>query len=43
MGSEASTLGYPVSDEYSVPGARRSDFQRGSIVWNATGAVTILR
>jgi len=44
MGSEASTLGYPVSDEYYVPGARRSDFQRGSIVWNAaTGAVTILR
>ncbi len=35
-------LGYPVSDEYDVPGGRRSDFQRGSIVWDArTGATRV--
>jgi hypothetical protein len=34
MGWETnSPLGYPVSDEYSVPGGRRSDFQHGSITW----------
>jgi len=27
-------IGYPVSDEYSVSEGRRSDFQRGSLVWN---------
>ena len=36
MGWERSSLGYPVSDEYAVPGGRRSDFQRGSLVWDAT-------
>lgn len=42
MGWENGTLGYPVSNEYAVPGGRRSDFQRGSIVWNAvTGATSV--
>jgi len=42
MGAEAGSLGYPVTDEYAVPGGRRSDFQRGSLVWDAaTGNVTV--
>ncbi len=42
QGWEAGPLGYPTSDEYAVPGGRRSDFRGGSIVWTpATGAVTI--
>ncbi len=40
LGWEGSYLGYPTSDEYSVPGGRRSDFQGGYITWSAaTGAV----
>ena len=35
LGWEAGALGYPVSGEYAVTGGRRSDFQRGSIEWNA--------
>jgi uncharacterized protein with LGFP repeats len=42
-GWERGPLGYPVSNEYDVPGGKRNDFQRGSIVWNArTGATMIL-
>jgi hypothetical protein len=42
IGWETGALGYPTSDEYAVQGGRRSDFQRGSITWNAsTGAVTV--
>jgi uncharacterized protein with LGFP repeats len=42
MGREASSLGYPVSGEYSVPGGRRSDFQHGSLTWSAvTGQITL--
>lgn len=42
-GGTASALGFPVSDEYDVPGGRRSDFEGGSIVWaRATGAVQVL-
>lgn len=37
-----SRLGFPVSDEYSVPGGRRSNFQHGFITWSAaTGATTV--
>lgn len=32
-GWERSSLGYPVSDEFAVPGGRRSNFQRGYIEW----------
>ncbi|TCO55924.1 N-acetylmuramoyl-L-alanine amidase [Actinocrispum wychmicini] len=40
LGWERSYLGYPVTDEYSVPGGRRSDFQHGYITWDAsTGQV----
>ena len=43
MGWELGPLGYPTSNEYAVPGGRRTDFQRGSIVWDAqTGATNIV-
>lgn len=35
LGWETGDLGYPVSDEYVVPGGSRNDFEHGSIVWNA--------
>jgi uncharacterized protein with LGFP repeats len=42
LGSERGALGYPISDEYDVPGGKRSDFQRGSITWDAlTGTTTV--
>lgn len=41
LGWERSYLGYPTTDEYSIPGGKRSDFQYGYITWNAsTGVVT---
>ncbi|MFF2083180.1 LGFP repeat-containing protein [Nocardia sp. NPDC058176] len=41
LGWERSYLGYPVSDEYDIPGGKRSDFVGGCVTWNsATGAVT---
>ncbi|WP_307849513.1 N-acetylmuramoyl-L-alanine amidase [Qaidamihabitans albus] len=44
LGWERSYLGYPTSDEFSVPVGRRSNFQGGYIVWNSTtGAVTAHR
>ena len=40
---EKGPLGYPISGEYDIPGGRRSDFQHGSISWNAsTQAVTVV-
>ncbi len=42
LGSERGALGYPISDEYDVPGGKRNDFQRGSITWDArTGTTTV--
>ncbi|WP_432509764.1 N-acetylmuramoyl-L-alanine amidase [Kineococcus sp. SYSU DK001] len=39
-GWENSRLGFPVSDEYDVPGGRASDFEGGQLRWNAsTGRV----
>ncbi len=35
LGWEAGKLGYPTSGEIEVPGGRRSDFEHGSITWNA--------
>lgn len=41
LGYERSYLGYPISGEFAVPGGRRSNFQRGYIVWDAaTGQTT---
>ena len=36
LGGTNSYLGFPVSDEYSVPGGRRSDFEGGYIIWDAS-------
>lgn len=42
LGWERSSLGYPTSDEYSVPEGRRSNFQHGTITYNAsTGQTTV--
>jgi uncharacterized protein with LGFP repeats len=42
LGGTGSRLGLPTSDEHSVTGGRRSNFQHGTLTWNATtGAVTI--
>uniref|UniRef100_UPI003FA52894 LGFP repeat-containing protein n=1 Tax=Kineococcus sp. G2 TaxID=3127484 RepID=UPI003FA52894 len=42
LGWENSRLGYPRSDEYDVPGGRRSDFTGGSITWRARdGRLTV--
>ncbi len=42
LGWETGDLGYPTSDEHAVAGGRRSDFEHGSINWNAsTGQVTV--
>lgn len=44
LGATASALGAPVSDEYSVPGGRRSDFTGAALVWSAaTNEVVIVR
>jgi hypothetical protein len=44
LGWEAGELGYPTSDEYAVAGGRRSDFERGSLIWSAqNNTVTIDR
>ena len=40
-GWENGPLRYPTSNEYDVPGGRRSDFQGGSLTWSgSTGVVT---
>ncbi len=42
MGWENSSLGFPTSAEYGVPGGVRQDFQNGSVTWDArTGATSI--
>lgn len=42
IGGAGSTLGLPVTDEYSVAGGRRSDFQHGTISWSSsTGGTTV--
>ena len=41
LGWEKGRLGYPVTDEHSVPVGRESDFRSGRLVWTArTGVVT---
>ncbi|MBP2325481.1 hypothetical protein JOF56_005866 [Kibdelosporangium banguiense] len=41
LGSEKSTLGYPTSDEFDIPGGRRNTFERGRIDFDAaTGVAT---
>ncbi|MBA8827485.1 uncharacterized protein with LGFP repeats [Saccharopolyspora lacisalsi] len=44
LGWEDSWLGFPTSNEYDIPGGKRSDFQGGFITWNAsTGIATAHR
>jgi len=40
LGWERSGLGYPTTDEYSIPGGRRSDFVHGTITWQAGNGAT---
>jgi hypothetical protein len=41
LGWEKGRLGYPVTDEFAVPGGRESDFRGGRLVWKArTGVVS---
>ena len=43
LGGTGSRLGLPVTDEFSVPVGRRSDFQHGAIVYDsATHSTTVL-
>ncbi len=43
LGWERSKLGYPRSDEFSIPGGRRSNFQHGYITRNLkTGAIAVV-
>ncbi|MFA5801085.1 MAG: hypothetical protein WC911_01270 [Thermoleophilia bacterium] len=39
-GGPAGPLGLPVSDEYGIPGGRRTNFQGGYIVWDYFGGGT---
>lgn len=42
VGGSGSSLGLPVSDEFAVSGGRQSNFQRGSIRWDAaTGVASV--
>ncbi len=42
LGWERSALGYPTTDEYSVTGGRRNNFQHGYVTWTAaTRAITV--
>ena len=43
LGWEQSVLGYPISDEYTIAGGRRSDFQHGSISWTSATKTTTVR
>ncbi|WP_459643634.1 LGFP repeat-containing protein [Kineococcus sp. NUM-3379] len=40
-GWEAGPLGFPVSDEYDVPGGKRSDFQHGRVTWTPGGGARV--
>ena len=42
LGSERSRLGYPISDEFTVPGGQRVNFQHGYIGRNLkTGGIVV--
>jgi uncharacterized protein with LGFP repeats len=42
MGWELSSLGYPISDEFAIPGGRRSNFAHGFITYRySDGAITV--
>jgi uncharacterized protein with LGFP repeats len=37
MGWESGRLGYPIADEYGIPGGRRNDFVHGRISYFFAG------
>jgi L,D-peptidoglycan transpeptidase YkuD (ErfK/YbiS/YcfS/YnhG family) len=41
-GWETSPLGYPVTDEFAIPGGRAQDFQHGSIRWFPNGGTEVV-
>jgi L,D-peptidoglycan transpeptidase YkuD (ErfK/YbiS/YcfS/YnhG family) len=41
LGWETSSLGYPTSDEFAIPGGRAQDFQHGSIRWTRSGGAVL--
>lgn len=43
LGWETSCLGYPTSEEYAVPGGRRSNFEGGTITFTASTGRTVAR
>ena len=43
LGWERSYLGYPTSGEFSIPGGRRNNFERGFIEWYASNNAVIDR
>jgi uncharacterized protein with LGFP repeats len=34
LGAEHGSYGYPISNEYAIPGGRRSDFQHGRLTFS---------
>jgi uncharacterized protein with LGFP repeats len=40
LGWERSRLGYPVTDEFAIPGGRRNNFTGGAVTWNAANGST---
>lgn len=42
LGFERSRLGFPITDEFSVPGGRRNNFQGGNITWIAATDATVV-
>ncbi len=40
LGWERSGLGYPITDEYAIPGGRGNDFVHGTITWQASTNTT---
>ncbi len=40
LGGGSSRLGLPITDEYSITGGRRTDFEHGYITWNASTGKT---
>ncbi|MGQ0508445.1 MAG: DUF4185 domain-containing protein [Myxococcaceae bacterium] len=43
LGGAKSELGAPTSDEHDAPGGRESDFQKGSLYWEAVAGITHVR
>jgi L,D-peptidoglycan transpeptidase YkuD (ErfK/YbiS/YcfS/YnhG family) len=41
LGWETSSLGYPTSEEFPIPGGRAQDFQHGSIRWTPSGGAVL--